>query len=306
MNNPSFNKGLFFALLGFSVWGVLPLYWKMLERIDPLHILAFRILFSLVVVGTILFTTKNFTWLTLFRNPKKGALQVLTGLLLCNNWGLYVWAVNTGRTIEGSLGYYINPLVSIVLGMIFFREKLSVLQKTAFGLAVLGVLVLTLFSGTLPWISIVLAVSFGFYGLLKKSIELPAMESLAAETLGLVPLGFFLLFFRFDSGGLVSGWQSLSYLPELPLHTLISVSLIGFISPIPLYCFAKAARLLPLSTLGFLQFLSPTCQFLLGYFVFAEFFPPHYFAAFAFIWLAAILYVISLKKPQPAEKQPND
>ena len=294
--------------MAFAVWGILPLYWKMLARIDALHILAFRILFSLVLVTVILTIKKNTAWLTIFKDAKKACLCILTSLILCANWGLYIWAVNAGHTIDASLGYYINPLVSIVLGLIFFRERLSFLQWVAFGSAALGVLILTVFSGSLPWISLTLAVSFGTYGLLKKKVSLSALESLGAETLAATPLGFFLLFFSMEAtaGGLprlISGWQNLSYLSELPVHTWILLAFCGLVSAFPLYCFAWAAKLLPLSTLGFAQILSPTLQFLLGVFVFGEYFPVRYYIAFAFIWLAVILYIISLKKRRPAAVQ---
>ena len=164
MSDSSFRKGIFYATFGFSFWGLLPLYWRLLTALKPMHILAFRILFSLVLAVVILTVLKDFEWLKVFRDVKKGGLQILAALSLCFNWGLYVWAVNEGRTIEASLGYYINPLVSIVLGLLFFREKLKLLQWLAFSLAALGVLILTLLSGKLPWISLSLAISFGFYG----------------------------------------------------------------------------------------------------------------------------------------------
>ena len=304
MNNTSFGKGVFFAALAFTLWGVLPLYWKLLASIDPLHILAFRIIFSLLLVGTILILLRNSAWLAVFKNAKLGLLQILTALILCVNWGLYIWAVNQGHTIDASLGYYINPLVSIALGLLFFREKLKALQWAAFGLACLGVLILTVLSGRLPWISLALALTFGTYGLLKKKIPLSALESLGAETLAALPFGLFLLLFRFGGEGeprLLSGLRNLSYLGELPAHIWALLALCGAVSALPLYFFARGAKTLPLSTLGFTQILSPTIQFLLGFFVFGEYFPRRYFIAFAFIWFAVVLYVISLKNTSRAK-----
>ena len=300
MNDSSFGRGVAYAALAFFLWGILPLYWKLLVAIEPLHILAFRIIFSLALVGMILAMQKNAAWLLVFKDIKNGGMMILAAIVLSANWGIYIWAVNSGHTIEASLGYYINPLVSIILGLIFFREKLKPLQWAAFGLAVMGVAVLTIMSGTLPWISLVLALTFGAYGLLKKKNTLSALESLGAETFAVLPLGIFLLLFNFpsnQSGGLhiTPGWQGLSYLTELPLHTVLIALLCGAATTLPLYFFAKGAKILPLSTVGFIQFLGPTIQFFLGYFLFREYFPPRYFIAFAFIWSAVILYIISLK-----------
>jgi chloramphenicol-sensitive protein RarD len=292
----TFTKGIIFASLSFFLWGVFPLYWKFLIAVDSLHILAFRILLSLVLVGTILLANKNTTWLAVFREPKKAAILIPTALLICCNWGLYIWAVNQGHTLETSLGYYINPLVSIVLGLVFFRERLRPLQWAAAAIALAGVLILTLASGSLPWVSLGLALTFGFYGLLKKKLALSALESLGAETLASAPIGVFLLFFSFGGGNTAfSGWQGLGYLTGLPPHTWALLAICGLVTAFPLYCFAQGAKLLPLSTLGFTQFISPTLQFVLGLFVFKENFPTHHFVAFIFIWTAVIFYIVSLK-----------
>jgi chloramphenicol-sensitive protein RarD len=265
-----------------------------------LHILALRIICSLLLVGIILLVNRNFAWLTIFKNRKKAMLVILTALSISLNWGLYIWAVIQEHTIEASLGYYINPLISIALGLICLREKLKALQWTAFGMAALGVLILTVLAGSFPWISLSLALSFGAYGLFKKKSTLSALESLGAETLTALPLGLFLLFFNFpqNRGNVqegIFGLHGLLYISKLPVQTLLILSFCGLITAFPLYCFAKGTRVLPLSTVGFTQFLSPTIQFLLGYFIFNEYFPPHYFMAFICIWIAAILYIVSLR-----------
>jgi len=289
----TFGKGIIFASLSFILWGVFPLYWKLLIAVDSLYILAFRILLSLILVGAILLANKNTAWLAVFKEPKKAAILIPTALLLCCNWGLYIWAVNRGHTLEASLGYYINPLISIMLGLFFFRERLRPLQWAAAAIALTGVLILTLASGSFPWISLSLALTFGFYGLLKKKLELSALESLGAETLASAPIGIFILLFNF--GG-ASFSISLGYLANLPPHTLALLALCGAVTAFPLYCFAHGAKLLPLSTLGFTQFINPTLQFALGLFVFKENFPAHNFVAFIFIWTAVIVYIVSLKK----------
>jgi len=295
----SFGKGIIFASLSFFLWGVLPLYWKFLIAVDSLHILAFRILLSLVLVGTILLANKNTAWLTVFKEPKKTAVLIPTALLICCNWGIYIWAVNRGHTLEASLGYYINPLVSIVLGLIFFRERLKPLQWAAAAIALVGVLIVTIASGSLPWVALSLALTFGIYGLLKKKLALSALESLGAETLASAPIGVFLLLFSFKGGVAAtafSGLSGLRYLADLPPHTWVLLALCGLVTALPLYCFAHGAKMLPLSTLGFTQFISPTLQFALGLFVFKENFPAHNFVAFIFIWTAVIFYIVSLRK----------
>jgi chloramphenicol-sensitive protein RarD len=298
MSGSSLGKGFFFSFLAFFLWGIFPLYWKLLIAVDSLHILAFRILLSLILVGIILFVQKNYRWLVMFKEPKKAVFLVLTALTISCNWGLYIWAINQGHTIEASLGYYINPLVTIVLGLVFFRERLRPLQWAAVAVAVIGVLILTILSGALPWISLALALTFGFYGLLKKKHTLTAIESLGAETLTSAPIGFLLLCFSFGSarGPVFSGLQGLAYLSELPVYTWVVLSLAGVMTMLPLYFFARGAKMIPLSALGFTQFISPTIQFVLGLFVFGETFSTHYFIAFTFIWSAVILYIISLKR----------
>ena len=301
MKGSSLGKGFLFAFLAYALWGILPLYWKFLAAVNPLHILAFRILLSLVLTGGILLVTGNSTWLAVFREPKKAITMILTALILCCNWGLFIWAVNSGHTLESSLGYYINPLVSVILGLIFFRERLLPLQWAAVALASAGVLILTVLSGSLPLISLLLALTFGFYGLLKKKLGLAALESLGAETLVSAPIGILLLCFSFTAPGsgspapVFAGFNSIAYLAGLPLRTWILLGLAGLMTSLPLYFFAHGARILPLSTLGFTQFVSPTIQFVLGLFVFGEDFSLRYFITFAFIWTAVILYIISLR-----------
>ena len=297
MNNSSFAKGVFFAASAYFVWGVLPMYWRLLSLISPMHILAYRIVFSLLSVGLVLILNKNFSWLKFYQDRKTRFSMLFAGLLICYNWGLYIWAVNEGRTIETSLGYYINPLISIGLGLCFFKEKLKLLQIIAVASAFVGVMILTIFTGRLPWISLSLAVSFAFYSILKKTVKLSALESLGAETLVAAPVGLLLLLSNFGTAQSFqfTGLQGLSYMMELPNIILFALIFCGAATSFPLYLFAKGAKMLPLSTLGFIQFISPTMSFLIGLFVFRESFPVRNFIAFGFIWAAAILYIVSLK-----------
>jgi chloramphenicol-sensitive protein RarD len=292
------NRGFLYAILAYAVWGILPLYWRALAAIDPLHILAFRILFSLAVVGIILLAMRNASWLLVFKEPKKAGYMILTCLVLSFNWGFYIWAVNNGHILEASMGYYITPLVMVVLGLLFFRECLRPLQWAAVTVALAGILILALLSGVVPWISLILALSFSLYGMLKKMVPLAALESLGAETLAGAPLGVLLLGFAVKGAGggpAFTGLRGLEYLMNLPGHTWALLSLCGAVSALPLYLFARGAKLLPLSGLGFIQFLSPTIQFMLGVFVFGDAFLTYHAAAFGCIWIAVILYIISLK-----------
>ena len=296
MSNPSFGKGIFFAFFAYFLWGSLPLYWRLLAAISPIHLLGFRVIVSLFSVSIVLLLAKNYSWLGFFKDRKTSLIMILASLLITLNWGLYVWAVNSGNTIQTSLGYYINPLITIILGLVFFREKLKILQIIAFISAFIGVAVLTIFNGQLPWISLSLAFSFAAYSVLKKTVKLPALESLGAETLIAFPIGIMLLFTTFGMEGLeFTGPQGLYYITQLSGFTQFLILLIGLVSSLPLYLFAKGAKILPLSTLGFIQFVSPTMTFLTGLFIFRESFPVRNFIAFGFIWGAAILYIISLR-----------
>jgi len=294
MDKASFRKGVVFSVLAYFLWGIFPIYWKLLSAIPNMHILAYRILFSLPLVSIILFVKKSTSWLKFYRDKRKAILLVFAALIVTFNWGLYILAVNSGHTVDTSLGYYINPLISIVFGLIFFREKLKTLQLIAFALAFAGVAILTVLTGRLPLISLGIAVSFALYGLLKKTIDISALESLAVETLIASPIALFLLFSSFGNGLEFPDPQSLSYWQDLPLHVPLILLLCGAVTTLPLYLFARGAKLLPLSTLGFIQFISPTMTFLTGVFIFKESFPFRNFVAFGFIWSAALLYIISL------------
>jgi chloramphenicol-sensitive protein RarD len=295
MEKSTFGKGVFFAIFAYLLWGILPIYWKILSGINSLHILGFRIILSLLLVGCLLLAGKNTSWLKFYKDGRKGIIIILAGLTISFNWGLYIWAVNGGHTIESAIGYYINPLLSIVLGMIFFREKLKILQLLAFIIAIVGVLVLTVLTGNAPWIALGLAFSFAFYGLLKKTVNLTALESLGVETLVASPLGILLFLIPFGTDRSFPDTQSLAYILELPLKPLLFLPLCGLVTSFPLYLFAKGAKMLPLSTLGFVQFLSPTLSFITGYFIFGESFPIQNFLALGCIWIAVILYTVSLK-----------
>jgi len=296
MDKTSFSAGTIYGIIAYILWGILPLYWKLLSALDPFHILAFRIIFSLVLVSIILIAGKNFAWIKFFKNKRGCLLIILTALIITFNWGIYIWAVNNGHTIEAAMGYYINPLLSIVLGLCVFKEKINRLQIISFSLAVIGVVIQIIFTGSPPWISLALALSFGIYGLLKKTIKLSALESLGSETLAAFPVSLIFLIGSFGAGGKFPDLEGLSYIKDLPAFTLLMLSVCGIITVLPLYLFAKSVKILPLSTVGFLQFLAPTLTFLTGVFIFRESFSFHSLIVFGFIWAAVALYIISLKR----------
>ncbi|MDR0453014.1 MAG: EamA family transporter RarD [Treponema sp.] len=294
MERKSFGEGVFFALVSFLLWGVLPVYWHFLASINPFHILAARILLSAVLTALILLARKNTAWLrALARRP---SLFFLAGssALITANWGVYIWAVNSGHTVDCSLGYYINPLLSVVLGLVFFRERLLPLQWAAFGIACAGVLLLTVLSGVFPWIALLIALSFGFYGLIKKKTPCSSLESLGAETLLASPVALLLLAF---CGGGFGGLAKT--VPPLWMPVLLA----GPITTIPLYFFSKGTRILPLSAVGFMQFINPTLQFFSGVVILKEPFPVWKLPAFIVIWAAVILYSLSLIPGKKKEKR---
>ncbi|MDR2095643.1 MAG: EamA family transporter RarD [Treponema sp.] len=279
------KKGIALTIIANLIWGLMPVYWKLFPQVSPWKLLAFRILCSFCIVGGFLLLRKNTGWLRIFLNPEKRLRVILSGLVISFNWGLYIWAVNNGHTIESSLGYYIHPVMVILMGLCLFREKLLPLQWGAFISAVIGVGLLTGLSGTFPWISLGLALSFSFYGLIKKELSFDPLDALGAETLAASPIAVVLLCLN------IPGLTSNAGITPLTILALIPS---GLITSIPLYCFARGTRLLPLSNMGFIQFISPTFQFLLGVFIYREAFPLRNLIPFGFIWLSVILYSVSL------------
>jgi chloramphenicol-sensitive protein RarD len=293
-----FRRGAALAVLSYCIWGTLPLFWKMLSRAAPMHILAFRIAGSLLFVTAVLFCKKNFTFLRHFRKRRDRGYIICASALVTFNWGLYIWTVNTGHAVWASLGYYINPLVSIVMGLIFFRERLLPLQWAAFACTAVGVAALTVMSGEIPVVSLSLALSFAAYGLVKKKMRLDSLEALGAETLAALPVALALLFLPFNDifsdSGAAPIFGALSDIARYSLPLWAGLLLAGPATATPLLLFSESSRLIPLSSLGFIQFLSPTFTLLIGVFVFRENFSKEYLTAFLFVWLGVLLYAISL------------
>lgn len=288
--------GIIYAVAAYTAWGILPLYWKFLSSVSALEILACRITFSLVFVWIILVFRGKKRWYRILWEGKNFRSVAVSATLITINWGIYIWSVNSGHTVEAALGYYINPLVNVLLGLILFKEQLPRLQWIAFAFAAIGVVILTIFSGSIPWISLILAFSFGFYGLAKKKTSLEAMDALGAETLVLTLPSLGLLIFR-----QIQGAGILSSTPPV----LLGLVGAGIITALPLYWFAQGAKRLPLSSLGFIQYIAPTLQLILGVFVFGEAFPKSNIIPFILVWSALVLYSYSLVQTRVASQRKN-
>lgn len=278
------NTGMLYAALAFSIWGSFPLYFHAIGSVGALEILAHRMLWSLLFLGLVLAFRRQWQWLgQALRQPRVIKSFVASALLLSANWFTYIWAVNHGHVIDASLGYFLTPLVNVTLGYALLQERLRRGQWLAIALAAGGVVWLAWQAGQLPWIAILLAVSFGGYGLLRKTAALGALEGLSFETLILFPFAFVYL-----------GWLMLAgtstFIATDSASTRALLVAAGPITAIPLLLFAAGARRLPLSVLGLLQYITPTIQLLLGIWVFHEIFSPQRMAGFIIIWSALALY----------------
>jgi len=277
------NKGILAGIGAYILWGLFPIYWKLLEGVPAIEILVHRMVWSMLFVAVILTIQKDWHWLRgAVHNRRMMLTYTLAAILLSINWFTYIWAVNAGFVVEASLGYFINPLVNILLGVIFLGEKLRSGQVAAVILAVLGVVYLTVSYGSLPWISLILAFTFGMYGLIKKTAPLESMHGFSLETLVLFLPALGYLIYREATG---VG----AFVHEGTAVTLLLI-LAGPVTSIPLLLFGYSARLIPLSMLGFIQYIAPTIQFMLGVFVYAEPFPPARLVGFSIIWLALLIY----------------
>ena len=272
------------------MWGFFPVYFKVTEAVDPLEILAHRIVWSLPFGFLVLvFRRQLAQTFAALRNPRKAGWLSLAGLVIALNWGLYIWAIQQDRIFEASLGYYINPLLYVLVGVLFLGESFNRLQALAFALATVGVAVLTVAGGVFPWVSLVLAASFTVYGVIRKQVEVGAMPGLFIEILVLFPVAAAYLVWIMAQGSAVFATG------DLGLNALLLFA--GPLTVVPLLCFAIAARKLPLSILGFLQFIGPTLQFGCGLYYGEEFTRAH-MICFAFIWSAVGVFILGLRTPR--------
>ncbi len=275
------NRGVLYALGAYGLWGFFPLYWKLLGHVPALEILTHRMVWSLVFLLVVLAVQRRWAWIG-HVGWRTAGLYLLTATVLAWNWYLYIWAVNSGFVVETSLGYFINPLISVVLGVVFLGERMRTGQWIAVGVAAAGVAWLTWQYGSPPWIALLLAGSFGLYGLLRKQAPLPSLEGLSMETalLFLPALGY-LLWLQANGEA--------SFLGNGPLTTGLLLGA-GVATAVPLLLFGLAAHRIALSTLGITQYLAPTIQFLLGVFVYHEAFGRADLVGFGLIWAALLIY----------------
>lgn len=277
------NKGIWSAVGAYSLWGLLPVYWKLLQAVPAVQLLGHRILWSfLTLIVIILFSRQWHAFRAAALNLRILRIYLVAAVLIGLNWLTYVWAVNAGFIVETSLGYFINPLLSVLMGVIFLRERLRPLQWFAIGLAATGVLYLTFAYGALPWIALTLACSFAVYGLVKKTAPLGSLNGLTLETgLLFLPALLYLLYAEQIHQGAF-------------LHTGVMPGLLlagaGLVTTIPLLMFASAARRIPLSLIGILQYIAPTLQFLLGVLVYREPFSHTQLVGFSIVWAALLIF----------------
>ena len=277
------NPGLFYAALAYTAWGLLPVFFKQLVQVNAFEIVMHRMVWSLVFLLCVLAVLKRWAWLRdLARQPRVLLAFAASALLLSVNWSVYVWAVQNAHMVDASLGYFILPLVNVALGFAFLNERPRPGQWLAVAVAAAGVLWLTVQAGRLPWVALVLAVTFGIYGLLRKLAKLGALEGLTLETLLLWPLAVGMLAWW--------AWHGQGALVQGDPATLGWLLLAGPLTAIPLLLFAAGARRIPMATLGILQYISPSLQMLLGVWLYGEAFEPARAIGFYLIWAALVLY----------------
>lgn len=284
------RKGIFYAIGAYAIWGIFPLYWKLLVHVDSLEVLLSRVIWSFVFTLLFIIIIKQREFLvedlkSLWKNKKLFFSLLAASFVISCNWFLYIFAVNNNHVVDASLGYYINPLITVVFGMIFFKEKLSKMQISAVIVAFIGVLSLTIGYGEVPWLALLIALSFASYSALKKQISLNATRGLAVETLFMLPfaLGYYIYIMSTDK---------MSFL-HVNWKTDIILILGGIVTAFPLVLFAKGAKLLPQYVIGFIQYMTPTIVLVLGIMLYHEPFTKTELVSFSFIWLSIIIFTFS-------------
>ena len=286
----NYKQGIFFGLAAYVLWGILPVYWKALELVSPFEILSSRFMWSCVFVFLLIIFQKKWPLFAkeakqVFSNVKTGAAMAAAGITISFNWGTFIWAVNNGHIVETSMGYYINPLVSILFALVFLHERLDKMQLAAITCAFIGVASMVYSFGKIPWVSLTLAFTFALYGLLKKILPVSALTSIMLETLLITPLA---LVYEYNL------WQQgVSFYASGNLQVIMMLTGAGVVTAIPLLLFTAGARLLPLKIIGFLQYISPTLTLLIGVFVYNEAFTVSHLLAFGWIWAALLLFIVS-------------
>lgn len=277
------KRGLLYGILAYLLWGLLPVFWKQLQIIPSHLILLHRMIWSLGFVIIIIIIRKNWSWINkIMRNPDTYWIFIVSALILTLNWGTYIWAVNHEHIVESSLGYFINPIVNVLLGVLVLKERLRIWQWIAAGFAFVGILYITFHFGRLPWIALILAFSFAFYGLLRKTATLGSIEGLSLETVILFIPAVILLIY-------LDGKETIPFFKQ-PLNIKGLLILTGPATALPLLLFAAAARRIQFSTVGLLQYIAPSLQFLIGIFIYGEDLSKSRLIGFFCIWTALILY----------------
>lgn len=275
--------GILYGASSFIAWGLFPLYWKLLKNVPAIEILAHRILWSFVFVGVLVLALHKWSNVKGALKEKRNLFYIfLCSILVSFNWFTYIWAVNSNHIIESSMGYYINPLMSVLLGMLVLKEKLNPCQYVALGFATVGVAIITVQYGQIPWISLTLAVTFALYGLFKKLVVTDSLSGLLLETAFPLPVVLVFLTGRQIRGTAAFGLVSIT-------ETMLLLGA-GIVTATPLIWFSNGAKRISLSTLGFLQYISPTISLILGVFVFGEKFSKEHIISFGFIWIALVIF----------------
>lgn len=285
MDTQHTRQGIGYALGAYFLWGIAPAYFKLVKEVPPTEIMTHRVIWSVLFMLLLITLSRNWNLVcSVLRQPKKVLLLAITAFTIGGNWLLYIWAVNNQHILEASLGYFISPLFNVVLGMLFMRERFRPLQWLAVLLAALGVLVQLWKFGSVPMIALGLALTFAFYGLMRKKIQVDAQSGMLIETLWMFPLAVIYLFGFADS--------ATSHLSANPLSLNLKLIAAGIVTTIPLMLFAAACTRLRLSTIGFFQYLGPTLMFLLAVLFYGESVTPDKMVTFGFIWLALAFFIV--------------
>lgn len=286
----NYRLGIFYGLGAYLLWGVLPIYWKLLQHVEAMEILASRFLWSAVFVFLLLLATGKLHIFmqetkTIFSTKKTACCMVLAAITISFNWGIFIWAVEAGRIVETSMGYYISPLMNVLFGVVFLRERLAKLQIAAVSCAAVGIGVIIVHNGGLPWVALTLPLTFAFYGLLKKIIVAQPMTSILLETLLISPLAAGYLYYLSINEGTV--YQSCD------MSTLLLLAGAGAVTATPMLLFTACARKLPLNIVGFLQYISPSISLMIGVLIYGEPFTGTTATAFGCIWAGLALFIWS-------------
>lgn len=286
----NYRLGIFYGLGAYLLWGVLPIYWKLLQHVEAMEILANRFLWSAVFVFLLLLATGKLNIFmqetkAIFSMKKTACCMVLAAIMISFNWGIFIWAVEAGRIVETSMGYYISPLMNVLFGVVFLRERLAKLQIAAVSCAAVGIGVIIVHNGGLPWVALTLPLTFAFYGLLKKIIIAQPMTSILLETLLISPLAAGYLYYLSINEGTV--YQSCD------MNTLLLLAGAGAVTATPMLLFTACARKLPLNIVGFLQYISPSISLMIGVLIYGEPFTGTTATAFGCIWAGLALFLWS-------------